>query len=122
MMPKEEIWSSHDFRVHLTQHQEPVNWASVNFDPDDVRSYTELKGELLEILKRCQAESFSKEIGGIERKGRGEKNVHIAGIITMCWRRRPVESRQPCQTDSVAKRKPSTCHFTSQASIDNPAY
>ena len=55
-------------RIGEIQVQEPKDWAKVSFDHNDLPSYTELKGELLNLLKRCQSEAFSKEIKDLQKR------------------------------------------------------
>ena len=66
--PTEEIRPTKPSRVHVMQVQEPKDWSKVSFDPDDLPSYTELKGELLNLLKRCQSEAFLKEIKDFQKR------------------------------------------------------
>ena len=80
--PKDLPWMKENTEIRAANESQQVNniqikenghWEEIKFDHQDFPSYTELTGELLNIVKKCQEEQFGRELNEL-RNGRELKS------------------------------------------------
>ena len=64
--------------VTTTDTTENFDWTTINFQPAEFTTYTTLTETLLELIRRCQTESFSKDI---KRVKEGKELHRVSSLL-----------------------------------------